>query len=857
MEGSGGSRLRGGGATGRLPSPVPDDHQGTDTMWRNRLALLLCASPAFAQAGVGQNPFSGRPTDGVGSGRWSTLWWADFDGDGAPDFVQLHPAGAARLLRNAGGGHFEDVTEEAGLGGILGARQALWADFDGDGRLDLFLTVPGGTSRLLAGSRGPRFEERGAESGLGSLAGVAHAELVDSDGDGAADLWLAGPGGERLLRNVGGLRFEELALAGPGWAGGERTISPLPAPEVGAAPGPFGTGGVPAGRPASGPQPGPSLSGFGVGPQQPAQGSLLCALSIDDAANPGVCLLASSVPTLGLLYPISNDWFVSPQGRVGLGTLVPIERLHVEGRIRATGQIVSTAVGQPPFILSSNQRVANLNADLLDGLDSLAFRQTSQPIVSDDLASGAVTNPKLATAAVTGIKIASGAVDSARILDGSILDVDVAALAAIAGTKIAASFGSQNVTTTGRAGVGTTTPNSILHVAGPAGDDALRVQVNGATKLLVGSGGGVAVGANVLTPPQNGLYVAGDVGLGTAAPSSKLHVVASGGAAAAVYASSPSGVNYSGWFVASDTNGTGVWGQATGSGESTGVFGLSQGVGGRGVQGHASASGLGYGVYGSTSSAQGYAGYFTGGRSHFGGNVGVGTLTPLAELHVAGVSGNADLLLKRNDATHGFNLGVNTGPKLFIARTDGTTYNDCLTIDGPTGNVGIGTTNPQARLDVQGATRTTILTITGGADLAERFEVHAAEGAEPVEPGMLVVIDAERPGELRVSQRAYDRRVAGVISGAKGLSPGLVLSAEGNPLADGRHPVALTGRVWCRVDTAGGAIQAGDLLTTSDVPGHAMKVSDHARAFGAVVGKAMTSLAEGERGLVLVLVNLQ
>ena len=51
-------------------------------------------------------------------------------------------------------------------------------------------------------------------------------------------------------------------------------------------------------------------------------------------------------------------------------------------------------------------------------------------------------------------------------------------------------------------------------------------------------------------------------------------------------------------------------------------------------------------------------------------------------------------------------------------------------------------------------------------------------------------------------------------------------------------------------------IQPGDMLTTSGTPGHAMKAIDRERAFGAVIGKAMTGLSEG-KGLVLVLVNLQ
>ena len=68
--------------------------------------------------------------------------------------------------------------------------------------------------------------------------------------------------------------------------------------------------------------------------------------------------------------------------------------------------------------------------------------------------------------------------------------------------------------------------------------------------------------------------------------------------------------------------------------------------------------------------------------------------------------------------------------------------------------------------------------------------------------------------------------------------------------------MALTGRVYCYIDADHGAVEPGDLITTSPTPGHGMKVSDHGRAQGAIVGKAMTRLDEGQ-GLVLVLVSLQ
>ena len=64
------------------------------------------------------------------------------------------------------------------------------------------------------------------------------------------------------------------------------------------------------------------------------------------------------------------------------------------------------------------------------------------------------------------------------------------------------------------------------------------------------------------------------------------------------------------------------------------------------------------------------------------------------------------------------------------------------------------------------------------------------------------------------------------------------------------------GRVYCKVDANHGAIEVGDLLTTSSTPGHAMKASDPLRSFGAVIGKALSDLKSGT-GLIPVLVALQ
>ena len=110
-------------------------------------------------------------------------------------------------------------------------------------------------------------------------------------------------------------------------------------------------------------------------------------------------------------------------------------------------------------------------------------------------------------------------------------------------------------------------------------------------------------------------------------------------------------------------------------------------------------------------------------------------------------------------------------------------------IKNGTGNIGIGIPNPTRKLEVAGTIRSSSVEITGGSDLAEPFEVAAAQ---VVKAGMLVSIDPMRPGQLRISGHAYDRTVAGVVSGANSLNPALIM---GQDAPKGMLPVALTGRV--------------------------------------------------------------
>ena len=84
--------------------------------------------------------------------------------------------------------------------------------------------------------------------------------------------------------------------------------------------------------------------------------------------------------------------------------------------------------------------------------------------------------------------------------------------------------------------------------------------------------------------------------------------------------------------------------------------------------------------------------------------------------------------------------------------------------------------------------------------------------------------------------------------------PGLLLDSKGSQ--DGRAPVALVGKVYCKVDASESPIEVGDLLTTSATPGHAMKAVDSTKAFGTVLGKAMAELKSGT-GEIPILVCLQ
>ena len=245
------------------------------------------------------------------------------------------------------------------------------------------------------------------------------------------------------------------------------------------------------------------------------------------------------------------------------------------------------------------------------------------------------------------------------------------------------------------------------------------------------------------------------------------------------------------------------------------------------------------------------------------GNIGIGTTAPAQKLSI----GAGHLLF---DATFGL-LSVNgaalktgSGGMTWQVFPGSSTSNlfavnnfaaNTVFLIVSSGNVGIGTTAPSAKLHVNGNA------IFNGTVTGTNIQAQYQDLAEWVSarrrlsPATVVVIDSDAVNEVAPSSRAYDTRVAGVIS----AQPGLLLGQAGK----GKAAVATTGRVKVRVDATNESIRVGDLLVTSDREGFAMRSEPVDVAGiklhrpGTLLGKALEPLEKGKQGEILVLLSLQ
>lgn len=359
---------------------------------------------------------------------------------------------------------------------------------------------------------------------------------------------------------------------------------------------------------------------------------------------------------------------------------------------------------------------------------------------------------------------------------------------------------------------------TIKFIAGAAGG-------NQSWLIHVGAGGSFVVFKQGSSPTAwdsvMTLDPAGTVGIGTVTPGArangKLVSVATGGTGVAAVVgvsdvADAASAGYGGWFE---------------SAQGEGVRGVSKNAAHAGVVGVN--TGGGAAVYG-TSSAAGIHGVSTG----FNGVLGETT----ADGH-SGVAGVAD---------RGNSNGV-YGRSKFQTGVWGHSVNATGVVAISDTQTGILARGGQLAGRFEGDVEVTGDIRLINADCAEDFDI---AGVDIVPPGTVMVFDEK--GALKPGDRAYDKRVAGVISGAGGYKPGIVLDrqeTQGN-----RSPVALLGKVFCNVDASYGKVSVGDPLTTSPTAGHAMKADDPLKAFGAVLGKALQALDDG-CGLIPVLVSLQ
>jgi trimeric autotransporter adhesin len=312
-------------------------------------------------------------------------------------------------------------------------------------------------------------------------------------------------------------------------------------------------------------------------------------------------------------------------------------------------------------------------------------------------------------------------------------------------------------------------------------------------------------------------------------------------------ASGTSGFNNGVWGRTFSTAGVGVRGEALantqGASTPTGVAGFSNfSFNGIGVYGHAQYNG--FGVYGVIDSLD-FSGAGVFGRAG-GSCCGI----PGLFQQDAAVTGGYNIILvgqyldANKQAHQVFTVDSNqiTG-NAFVATT---AFGGALFAGRP-----VNSSNNVFRVDANGAVYADGGYHTGGADFAEAFSVKGPSTGYVA--GDVLTIDQSATRRLTRSSRPYSTLVAGIYS----TKPGVLASPyamDQTPNSD--IPLAVIGVVPCKVTTANGAIQPGDLLVTSGKEGYAMKGTDRNKMVGAVLGKALEALPTGD-GVIQVLVTLQ
>jgi hypothetical protein len=275
-------------------------------------------------------------------------------------------------------------------------------------------------------------------------------------------------------------------------------------------------------------------------------------------------------------------------------------------------------------------------------------------------------------------------------------------------------------------------------------------------------------------------------------------------------------------FVGDNSSGEAIVGRQSGTGCKDALPDRCKGIGA--VVGRHDGPG-GYGVRGFVTSADGAIGVL----GQVGTNGGQGVAGRFENLNAANTFNTLEISTTGSGTAVHVTGGANT-QNLMVLASSGT---------------GV------ARIDRTGKGFFNNGTQTGGADIAEVIDTR---GPAP-QPGDVVEIDPDHPLHYRLSGGAQSPLVAGVVT----TRPGVLMNA-GTQDATGLPALALAGRVPVKVTLEGGPIQAGDLLVSASLAGHAARAPAQPVP-GTVIGKAMQGYgqgqAPGETGVIEMLVMLR
>ena len=396
---------------------------------------------------------------------------------------------------------------------------------------------------------------------------------------------------------------------------------------------------------------------------------------------------------------------------------------------------------------------------------------SANAINNSRLAAGSVAEANIVNGNVTTAKIADSAITSAKIADGAIVNADINASAAIAGTKISPNFGSQSVVTTGNIAGGVATASAPIHgqrasasagfavlakTTGVSNESGLYFDASNNSYLEARNGSATLTIS--IKSSGDSFINGGDLGIGTSNPDAKLDVRGSvqtkmdsnGGTALTLNNEGVAGGKSFVLISTGSSNGSGVGHFEIFAPDGGNVNFATTGNVGIGTQsptekldvnGNAKANTFIGNLTGTASAiandsvtnvkvASGAAIVGTKISPNFGsqnvtttgnitttGSIGAGTLSPSVKLHV--VSGSNPARFESNTTESFVQLFTNegnnnrveicnrTGGRLALYTTGG---GDALNIL-KTGEVGIGTTTPSQKLDVNGTTQSTKLVI--------------------------------------------------------------------------------------------------------------------------------------------------